>query len=637
MRMFRSSPPDFAALRRCCFLLLIAGLVSGRTRAQSPSIDLFVDASHAPEKILTVRESLPVTPGRISLYYTKWIQGVHAPVGPIGNLAGLKVTANGKTLAWTRDLDDAYTFHVEAPAGVSKLDLAFEYLESAGLGGPAGGSATNKLLDLNWFQVVLYPSGAPAARISVTPKLRLPANWRFGTALPVETATGAEIVFKSVSLDRFLDSPLIAGEFYRSIDLTPRGEPIHHEIDIVADSATALAMSTDVQKGLTNLVAESGALFGARHYREYHFLLTLSDHTAHFGVEHHESNDSRLPERILISPGAAREVAGLLAHEFAHSWSGKFRRPKMIATPDFQTPMETDLLWVYEGNTSYLGDLLAARSGLWTADDYHQAMASYAAALGPGRPGRTWRPVLDTASAVPAEFTGGPGGGWLNYRRGSDYYEEGELLWLEAATLIHEQSGGRKSLEDFFHLFYGGANNGPEVKPYTFDQLMQTFDQVLKYDWAGFWNSRLHSTSPQAPVGGIEASGWKLVFTGEPPSGGRTSRNASDTTFTIGLTLSRDGTISDVIYGGPAFRGGAAPGMKVAGVNGRVYTPEILSDAIAGSKESSQPIELLLIDNDYYRNCSIDYHGGKRFPHLERDASKPDYLADLLKSEAAGN
>lgn len=636
MRMFGSSWPGFAALR-CACLFTLAALAGGAVRAQSPAISLFVDASRAPEKILTVRESLPVAPGRISLCYPKWIQGVHAPVGPIGNLAGLKVAANGKPLAWTRDLDDAYTFHVEAPAGVSKLDLEFEYLEPSGFGGPVGGSATNKLLDLNWYQVVLYPSGPPAARITVAPKLRLPANWKFATALPMETASGSDIVFKSVPLDRFLDSPLIAGEFFRSIDLTPRGEPIHHEIDIVADSRAALAMSAEVQKGLTNLVAESGALFGARHYREYRFLLTLSDHTAHFGVEHHESNDSRLPERVLLSPGAAREVGGLLAHEFAHSWSGKFRRPKMMDTPDFQTPMETDLLWVYEGNTSYLGDLLATRSGLWTAGDYRQALATYAAALGPGRPGRTWRPVLDTASAVPAEFTGGDGGGWLNYRRGSDYYEEGELLWLEAAHVIHEQSGGRKSLEDFFRLFYGGANNGPEVKPYTFDQLMQAFNEVVKYDWAGFWNSRLHSTSPEAPAGGITASGWKLVFTGEPPSGGRASRNASDTTFTIGLTLGRDGTISDVIYGGPAFRCGAAPGMKVAGVDGRVYTPEILSDAIAGSGESSQPIQLLLIDNDYYRTCPVDYHGGKRFPHLERDSDKPDYLADLLKPEAPAN
>jgi len=325
----------------------------------------------------------------------------------------------------------------------------------------------------------------------------------------------------------------------------------------------------------------------------------------------------------------------LLAHEFAHSWSGKFRRPKDLTTPDFQAPLQTELLWVYEGNTSYLGDLLTARSGMWTADDYRQSLAGFAASLGPGRPGRTWRPLVDTAAAVPATFTGGPGmGGWGSWRRGSDYYEEGELLWLEAATTIQAQSHGQKSLEDFFHIFYGGSNNGPEVKPYTFEDLVQTLNQVVKYDWAGFWKGRLTSTSPDAPTGGIEASGWKLSFTAEPPLPGRASRRISDTTFTIGLEVGRDGHVSDAIYGGPAFRAGLAPGMKIAAVNGRAFTPEILNDAINASKGNSRPIDVLVIVDDYYKTFSIDYHDGERNPHLIRIAEKPDYLEELLRPEA---
>lgn len=595
-------------------------------------IHFTVDATHAPQKILHVRMTIPASPGPLTLYYPKWIQGVHAPIGPITNLAGLKFSANGQPLPWKRDLLDVYTFHVVVPPGAKQIEAAFDYLETAG---PAGGTATAKLLDLNWYQVVLYPAGKPAAQLDFQAALKLPSGWKFGTALPVEKESDSEIIFQPAPLDRLLDSPLVAGEYYRAIDLTPPGEAIHHEIDLVADSEAALAMSPEVQKGLTNIVAETGKLFGTRHYRTYHFLLTLSDHTAHFGVEHHESNDSRLPERALLSPGAANDVGGLLAHEFAHSWSGKFRRPKEMCQPDFQTPLQTDLLWVYEGNTSYLGDVLATRSGMWTVSDYHQMLASNAATLGPGQPGRTWRPLVDTAAAVPGFFTGGPGGGgWASWRRGSDYYEEGELLWLEAATIIHAQSHGQKSLEDFFHIFYGGPNNGPELKPYTFDDLVQMLNQVVKYDWAGFWNSRLNSTSPEAPVGGIEASGWKLSFTPEPPVPGRASRRISDTTFTIGLEFSRDGTIRDAIYGGLAYQAGLGPGMKIAAVNDRVFTPEVMDDALKAAKTNPRPIELLVVDDDYYKTFSIDFHGDERNPHLVRIPDKPDFLEELLKPEA---
>jgi predicted metalloprotease with PDZ domain len=589
-----------------------------------------VDASQAPLKILRAHLEMPVGPGPLTLYYPKWIPGTHEPGGPIGSVTGLKFTANGKTVPWRRDLRDVFTFHVDVPQGAKQLDASFDFIEATGPGGggATGGSATDKLLDLNWHQVLLYPAGATAAQIVFKPTLRLPHGWKFGTALPVAAQSDSEISFQPAALDRLVDSPLIAGEYYREIDLTPPGEPIHHEIDLVADSAAALAMSPEVQRGLTNLVAEAGKMFGARHYRSYRFLLTLSEHTAHFGLEHHESSDNRLPERILLSPDAAREVGGLLAHEFAHSWSGKFRRPKNLSTPDYQAPMETDLLWVYEGSTSYFGDVLAARSGLWTLDDYHQCLAGYAANLGPGRPGRTWRPLLDTAVAIPGMFGRG---GWGNWRRGSDYYEEAELVWLDAANIIHNQSHGEKSFEDFARSFYGGPNNGPEVKPYTFDELMRALGQVATYDWASFWNERLTSTSAEAPTGGLESGGWKVVFSEDRPKESRGVRGVTSSTYSIGLDLGEDGTVSDAYYGGPAFAAGITSGMKVVGVNGRVYKPEILSDAIKAGKDGAQPIQLLVVDNDYYKTCTIEYHGGAKYPHLVRDVEKPNYLDEILK------
>jgi predicted metalloprotease with PDZ domain len=595
-----------------------------------PVITLTLDATQAPEKILHTRMVMPVQPGPLTLYYPKWIPGEHAAAGPVGSVAGLKFMADGKVIPWRRDLLDVFTFHVEVPEGTQSLEADFDYIDS---GGAFGGSATDKLVIVSWNQNLLYPAGVPAAEITYHPALRLPEGWKFGTALPQETTTGNEITFAPVALDRLVDSPVIAGEFYRAVDVTPPGEPIHHEIDMVADSEAALAMSPEVRKDFTNLVAETGKLFGARHYRDYHFLLTLSNHVAHFGLEHHESNDSRAEERGVIAPQGKRGLGGLLSHEFIHSWNGKFRRPADLSTPEFETPMKTDLLWVYEGLTDFLGNLLATRSGLWTPEQYHENLADTAADLGPGRPGRTWRPLEDTADAVAGMAFGRGGGGWFNWRRGTDYYPEGDLLWLEVATLIHDQSHGQKSFEDFCHLFYGGPNDGPQLKTYTFQELVSSLNQVVPYDWAGFFHERLTSTSPEAPLGGIEAGGWKVEYSERPPEGaGRGPFGGGvNAAYSIGLRLGNDGGVQDSIVGGLADKAGITSGMRVVAVNDRAFTPDLLHDALKAGTNSSQPIRLLVLSDDYYKTCTIDYHGGERYPHLVRLEGKADLLDEIAK------
>src|SRR6185312_8479567 len=419
--------------------------------AQSP-IQLTVDASQAPLKVLYTHMTLPVKPGPLTLLYPKWIPGEHEPDGPIGNLTGLKFTAKGKVIPWTRDTLDVFTFHLDIPPGVSTLDVSFDYLEAVAGEYSSGGSATAKLVDVNWNQDLLYPAGIPAEQIQVDAKLLLPPDWQYGTALPVAAGNGNEVEFKTAPLDLLVDSPVIAGEYMKKIDITPPGEPIHHEWDIAADSAEALAVPPQLIEGMKNLVAETGVAFGARHYRDYHTLLTLSDHVAHFCLEHHESDDSRLPERIMLQPNGSNEVGFLLSHEFVHSWNGKFRRPADLASPPYEAPMQTDLLWVYEGLTDYLGHVFPTRAGMWTPEDFRGFMAGVAAELGPGRPGRTWKPLLDTAVSVPGMFENGDPH-WINWRRDTDYYDEGDLIWLEVATIIHNQSYGSRSMEDFLHLF----------------------------------------------------------------------------------------------------------------------------------------------------------------------------------------
>ena len=612
-------------------LTIFIALAAPALLAQSSQvISLTVDATQAPIKLVHSHIVMPVKPGPLTLYYPKWIPGEHGPNGPVASLSGLKFSANGKAIPWQRDLLDLFTFHVEVPQGADHLNIDFDYIEPTASGAFTGGaSATAKLDVISWNQNVLYPAGTPADQLTYEAKLILPDGWKFGTALPIANQSGNQATFKPVSLELLVDSPVISGEYYRAIDITPPGEPIHHEIDLAADSEAALAMPPEIKTGLINLVAESGKLFGARHYRDYHFLLTLSDHVAHFGLEHHESNDSRLPERVMLEPTGAFSVGGLLSHEFVHSWNGKFRRPADLTTPDYEVPMKTDLLWVYEGLTDYFGPMLAARSGLWTQEQYHDVLASISAALGPGRPGRTWRPLLDTAVGQLRS-----GRGWLNWQRGSDYYDEGDLIWLEVATIINRQSHGQKTIDDFAHLFHGGANNGPEIKTYTFEEVVSALNSIAPYDWAGYFREKLTSTSPDAPVGGIENGGWKVVYS-EKPSKVPGRRGGAGDAYSIGLQVGEDGTVTDSIVGGLAFKAGITSGMKVVAVNGRVYTHDLLNDAIKASKDSKNPIVLLVISDEYYKTCTIDYHDGERYPHLQRDDSKPDYLDDLIKPRAS--
>ena len=620
--------------RICAYLLLPFALAVFSLQAQTrPAITLDVDATQAPQSIIHTHMVMPVVPGPMTLYYPKWIPGEHAPDGPVLDLTGLKLSAHGKRIPWRRDLLDMFTFHVNIPAGVDSLDVSFDYVEPNVMSGfTAGASTTDKMAVISWNQNLLYPAGHLAQDLIYKATLKLPEGWKFGTALPVAGHNGEVIEFKPASLNRLVDSPVICGEYFRVVDVTPPGEPIHHEIDLAADSEAALDMSPALQQDYSNLVAETGKLFGTRHYRDYHFLLSLSNHVAHFGLEHHESDDSRVGEFSLIDPLQRELMAFLLPHEFVHSWNGKFRRPKDLSPPYYEAPQKTDMLWVYEGLTEYLGNVLTARSGLWTPEQYRDDLALSAAALGPGRPGRTWRPLEDTTDAAQLLYFAPEE--WTNWRRSVDFYDEGVLLWLEVDTIISKQTHGRKSLDDFCRLFYGGPNKGPQLKTYTFQDVVDALNRIAPYPWASFFHERLDSTSPEAPLGGIEASGWKLVYTDVESSMLKAEERVHsmvNAAYSIGLLLKDDGTIMDSIVTMPAYKAGVAPGMKLVAVNGRSFTPEVLRAALKASVNSSQPLRLLVLNDDYYKTYEVDYHGGERYPHLVRESGQPDLLDQILK------
>ena len=618
-------------------LLLAVGLFMpvaalAAPKSSAPTITLAVDATEAPQRMFHAQLTIPASGNTLTLYYPKWMPGEHGPTGPIQDLTGLKFAANGQVLKWRRDLLDGWTFHVELPAGTSQVEASLDFASPVGEGSAytAGVTATDKMAVVSWNTVLLYPAGFSSNELTYQASLRLPDGWKFGTALPIASQSGNEIKFNPAPLTTLVDSPVITGEYLRVV---PLAQNPTQEMDIASDSEAALDAPPEVWQEYKNLTDQAYKLFGARHFRDYHFLLSLSNHVAHFGLEHHESNDSRTFERSLVDPEMRLLSAGLLPHEYVHSWNGKYRRPYDLSTPDYEKPMQDDLLWVYEGLTSYLGDVLSARSGLRTPDQYRDGLASIAAGMD-HVPGRTWRNLQDTADGVPA-MQGAPRA-WTAWRRTLDYYPEDVLNWLWVDTIIRQQSKDQKSIDDFCHLFHGGQSGPPEVKTYTFDQLMDSLNQVQPYDWHGFWTERLTNHGPGAPLTGIEESGWKLVYDGTPSpleKDQERQRKVVNAAFSIGLWIREDGGIIDIVQGLPAANAGIAPGMKLVAVNGRGFTPHVLHDALKAGMNSDQPLALLVENADYFQTFNVNYHGGEKYPHLVRDESRPDLLSEIIKAK----
>ncbi len=590
------------------------------------AITLNVDATDAARNMLHSRLTIPVRPGPVTLFYPKWIPGEHTPTGTINDVAGLKLSANGKPVAWRRDDIEMFAFHCDIPPGVTVLDVAFDDVSQP------ESTASAKLARIKWNRLLVYPEGMTSDAINIKASLKLPAGWKFASALPITNDNKAELQFKEVSLTQLVDSPAIIGANFRNVPLTSTG--IAHEMDVMADTTAALDLKPQTLTGLRNLVQEAYALFGARHYRSYKFLVTLSDHGAGEGLEHHESSEDGVGEDAFSDELELLDFAELMGHEYTHSWNGKYRRPAGLATPDFEQPMRGELLWVYEGLTQYLGKVLPTRSSLWSAEDFREAMAAVAAEM-ENQSGRQWRPLVDTAVAV--QLTYSSPRAWRDYRRRVDYYDEGSLIWLDADVLIRTRSNGKLSLDDFCRRFHGGQDTAPMVKPYSFDDIINTLNEVTPYDWRSFLNARINAIAPHAPLGGIINGGWKLVYTDKPNTQIRIAdhaRKSVDFSYSLGALLKDDGSVLDVNPNLAAFKAGLAPGMKIVSVNDRTWSTDALHDAIASAKNSTTPIEVVVENGSFTETYKLNYHDGERYPHLERDNAKPDVLGEVIKSQA---
>ena len=593
------------------------------------TLKLHVDATDLDHRIFRAHEEIPAKPGALTLLYPQWLPGNHAPRGPIDKLAGLVIRANGKTLPWRRDPENVYAFHVDVPEGASAIEAEFQFLSPLDTG-QGRVVMTPDMLNLQWNTVALYPAGHNASQVQIAASASLPSGWEFATALERDGAVSeGKIDFKTVDFATLVDSPMFAGRYFKRIDLDPGAKvPVH--LNIVADEAKYLEIKPDQLKAHQELVKQAYKLYGSQHYNHYDFLFALSNKLSGIGLEHHRSSENGVAAEYFTDWSKQAAERDLLAHEYTHSWNGKFRRPADLATPNFNVPMGDTLLWVYEGQTQYWGNVLAARSGLHSAEQARDGLALVVANYADNRPGFSWRNVQDTTNdPTIAQRRPLP---YRNYQLSEDYYSAGALVWLAVDAKLRELSHEKKSLDDFARAFFGVDNGDWKVKTYTFGDVVTTLNGIVPHDWATFLRERVDANAP--PLDGLAAAGWKLVYTDKPSDYQKNAEGASKTNnfaTSIGLMLAQDGgRITDVRWNGAAFKAGIAPGGMLVAVNGREYKSERLVDALKEAKGNNAPIELLIKNGDLYKTFRVDYREGLKYPHLERIPGTVDRLSAIF-------
>ena len=624
-------------MRRRLLPFALSLLLAGGALAEVPAprdvpyapgtIRIEVDATNLSQRIFRIKETIPVQAGPLTLLFPRWVPGGHSPRNGLDDIAGLRFTANGRKLEWKRDTVEVGAFHLEVPAGVTEIVAEFDSLTATGQG-QGRVVMTPNMLNLQFISTSLYPAGHYMHQIMVDPRVTYPAGWTAFTALHEDGRSGDTVDYETVPYDIFVDSPVYAGRYAKNIDLTPAGSKVPVKLGVVADAAKYLETKPEQVAIHKKLVEQALKLFGAQHYDHYQFLFSLSEQMGGNGLEHQRSSENGVGTDYFTGWKEKQGFTDLLAHEYTHSWNGKYRRGADLWVPTLNMPMQDSLLWVYEGQTQYWGNVLAGRSGMRPMAASIDALALVAATYADNRPGLTWRGIQDTTNDP--IVVGRAPRAYGNYQMSEDYYRGGQMIWLEADALIRAGTKGRKSLDDFAKAFFGVNDGEWKVQnTYTFEDVVATLNGVHPHDWTKFLRDRLDGKV--GLTGGIEASGWKLVYKDEPNAYAKSaSSGGGDFTYSLGLSVGKDGAIGDVRWDGPAFNAGLGSGTTIVAVDGQAYSSEVLADAIKAAKDGKAPIELMLKEFDRYRTVKIDYHGGLRYPHLERIPGKPDYLTPIL-------
>jgi predicted metalloprotease with PDZ domain len=597
-----------------------------RDVAYPGTLQLTVDASDVTRAIFKVHEHVPVAAaGDFVMLYPKWLPGNHSPSGQINKVAGFRATANGAELKWVRDNLDVYAFHIAVPPGVGAIDVDFQYL-SPTAGNQGRVVATPDLSSIEWIANSMYPAGYFVRDIPIQASVIVPAGWHVATALRPSGQTSNRVDYPVTPYEILMDSPLIAGAHYRAFPLSP-----DVTLDVIADNDQELAAKPDEIAAHQRLVRQAVKAFGAQHYDHYDFLLTISDYLGGEGLEHHRSSEDGTGRGYFTEWNSQLNARNLLPHEFTHSWNGKFRRPADLWTSDYRTPMQDSLLWVYEGQTQFWGYVLGARSGMLSKQDTLDAIAATAAAYSTGTPGRVWRPLIDTTNdPIIAQRSPQP---WRSWMRAEDYYSEGQLIWIDVDRIIRQQSGGKRSIDDFAKLFFGVRDRDWGELTYTLDDIAATLNRVQPYDWRGYLQRRVYDLAPQAPLEGITRGGYNLVYTDQPTDwikSAEKNRKYMDFTYSGGFTVGMDGKIGSVLWDSPAFNAGLTIGSEIVAVNGRKLDMDAIKQAIKDAANNGPAPQLLIHDGDVYKTVTLDWHGGLRYPHLEKVGKGPGTLDALL-------
>jgi predicted metalloprotease with PDZ domain len=590
------------------------------------TIQLTVDVSDVTRGIFRIHEHVPVAAaGDLVMLYPKWIPGGHSPRGDIKNVTGFRPSANGRPLDWVRDDLDVTAFHIAVPAGVTSIDLDYQYVTATDTN-QGRTVATPDMASIQWLSNSMYPAGYFVRQIPVQASVIVPSGWKVATALRPIGQTANRVDYPVTNYEILMDSPLIAGAHYRRIELSP-----DVAIDVIADNDEQLAAKPEQIAAHKRLVEQAVKLFGAQHYDHYDFLLTISDNLGGNGLEHHRSSEDGVKRGYFTDWDNVLRDRNLLPHEYTHSWNGKYRRGANLWTPDYRTPMQDELLWVYEGQTQFWGYVLGARSGMLSKQDTLDAIAATAATYSSGTPGRAWRPLVDTTNdPIVGGRTPQP---WRSWQRSEDYYSEGQLIWMDVDRLIRQQSAGKRSIDDFARAFFGMRDRDYGELTYTFDDVVATLTRVQPYNWRAYLRAKVYGVAPQAPLEGITQGGYRLIFADEPTkwikSGEKSGKN-SDLTYSGGFAVGNDGKVSTVLWDGAAFNAGITVGTQIVAVNGRNFDPDGLKQAIKAAAGNGASPELLVHDGDVFRTVKLDWHGGLRYPRLEKVGKGQGTLDALL-------
>ena len=591
------------------------------------TIDLDIDATDVVRGIYRVTETIPVKPGTrdLVLLYPQWLPGNHSPSNNAALLNDVRFSAGGKALTWKRDPVDVYAFHVALPAGTR--EVVAKFVHTSPLQSSEGRiTMTREMLNLQWEKMSLYPAGHYVRRIMIQPTVRAPAGWTVYTALDGHRTAGQTHSWPAVGYDTLVDSPIFAGKYAQRTD-------IGHDVsmDAIADKPELLAITPEHMQTYRNLTDEALALFGARHFDHYDFLLAMTDRMGGIGLEHHRSSENQYEPKAWVDWDKMDWDHNVIPHEFVHSWNGKFRRPADLWTPDYRTPMQDSLLWVYEGQTQFWGYVLAARSGVQKKQTVLDMFANAVANYSEGQPGRAWRSVEDTTNDPiinrrrPIPFS--------SLTRSEDYYTEGALTWLEADQVIRQGTGGAKGMDDFARAFFGVRDGDWGELTYDFDEVVRTLNGIYPYDWATFLTQRIRTPNQPAPTRGVEMGGYKLVWKDKPNSyeeGRMANGKYTSLFYSLGVNVDGDGKVTSTRWDSPAFNAGIVNTTQIVAVNDVAFSPDELKDAVSRAKGSKEPIRLIIKRGDAFRTVDVDWHGGLRYPWLEKVGTGEGGLDRLL-------